>query len=115
MMMLLLCCPDRCAVEFQNMSNVLPRTNQLRSVRSASGRFTSPRNLGHDPQMQHIVQMRSLFQAKPIGLLVVVSSGRCRPSTSTLSTLWSTTVLMGTLILELASRLDAFSGYPFRT
>ena len=64
-------------------------------------------------QTHHLVL--ALLQAKPIGRLVVVSSGRYRPSTSTLSTLSSTTVLMGTLILELASRLDAFSGYPFRT
>ena len=28
---------------------------------------------------------------------------------------WSTTFLKGNLILRLASRLDAFSGYPFRT
>jgi hypothetical protein len=52
---------------------------------------------------------------KPNGPLVLVSSMRCRMSTSSLSTSWSTTNLQGVLILELASRLDAFSGYPFRT
>src|SRR5690606_2712907 len=52
---------------------------------------------------------------KPNGRLVLVSSEHCCSSTPSLSTLWSTTVLQGILILELASRLDAFSGYPFRT
>ena len=53
--------------------------------------------------------------AKPNGLLVPVSSTPCDAFTSGLSTLWSTTNLQGILILWLASRLDAFSGYPFRT
>ena len=35
--------------------------------------------------------------------------------TSRLSTSWSTTTLKGSLILETASRLDAFSAYPDRT
>ena len=57
---------------------------------------------------------------KPHGSLVSVSSMRCRTSTPDLSTLSSSTSLQvacatGYLILEWASRLDAFSGYPFRT
>ena len=92
------------------MSNILARHL---SVHASESFLLKTLDTTH--RSKHITQMRSLYQAKPIGRLVVVSSGRCRPSTSTLSTLWSTTVLMGTLILELASRLDAFSGYPFRT
>ena len=57
---------------------------------------------------------------KPHGSLVSVSSMCCHTSTSDLSTLSSSTSLQvafatGYLILEGASRLDAFSGYPFRT
>ena len=47
--------------------------------------------------------------------LVTVSSMRCRTSTSALSTLYSPRGLTGYLILRGASRLDAFSVYPFRT
>ena len=47
--------------------------------------------------------------------LVTVSSVRCRTSTSALSTLYSPRGLTGYLILRGASRLDAFSVYPFRT
>ena len=46
--------------------------------------------------------------------LVPVSCARCRASTSGLSTWWSSTALQGELVLRLVSRLDAFSGYPFR-
>jgi hypothetical protein len=46
--------------------------------------------------------------------LVPVSCTRCRAFTSGLSTWWSSTALQGELVLRLVSRLDAFSGYPFR-
>ena len=53
------------------------------------------------------------------GLLVLVSSTPHRASTSSLSTRSSTSALQdlrqGELILRQASRLDAFSGYPFHT
>jgi hypothetical protein len=52
---------------------------------------------------------------KPIERLVLVSFMRYRTSTPSLSTWWSSTVLKGELVLRWASRLDAFSGYPFRT
>src|SRR5690242_18016012 len=59
-----------------------------------------------------------LWQA--LGLLVPVNSTPHRASISGLSTQSSTGSLthakvVGDLILERASRLDAFSGYPFRT
>jgi hypothetical protein len=59
-------------------------------------------------------------KAKPLGLLVPVSYTRCRASTSGLSTQsssWGPYLVNpeGDLILRRASRLDAFSGYPFRT
>ena len=59
-------------------------------------------------------------EAKPLGLLVPVSSTRCHASTSGLSTQSSSwgpyrVNPEGDLILRRASRLDAFSGYPFRT
>ena len=56
---------------------------------------------------------------KTHGLLVLVSSTPHRASTSSLSTRSSTSALQdlrqGELILRQASRLDAFSGYPFHT
>ena len=52
---------------------------------------------------------------KPIEQLVPVSYTHYCASTPGLSTWWSTTALMGELVLRQASRLDAFSGYPFRT
>ena len=60
------------------------------------------------------------YEAKPLGLLVPVSSTRCRASTSGLSTQsssWGPYLVNPErdLILRRASRLDAFSGYPFRT
>jgi len=39
----------------------------------------------------------------------------CCTSTSGLSTSWSSRVLQGEFISRRVSRLDAFSGYPFRT
>ena len=58
--------------------------------------------------------------AKPLGLLVPVSCTCCHASTSGLSTQSSSwgpyrVNPEGDLILRRASRLDAFSGYPFRT
>ena len=60
------------------------------------------------------------IMAKPHGLLVPVSSMRYRISTSGLSTQsssWGPYQVnpVRVLILERVSRLDAFSGYPFRT
>jgi hypothetical protein len=55
------------------------------------------------------------FGIKPLEPLVPVSFTRCRASTPGLSTWWSTTALRRDLVLRGASRLDAFSGYPFRT
>jgi hypothetical protein len=65
-------------------------------------------------------QTKSRSRAKPLGLLVPVSSTRCRASTSGLSTQsssWGPYQVNpeGDLILRRASRLDAFSGYPFQT
>ena len=59
-------------------------------------------------------------EAKPLGLLVPVSCTRYRASTSGLSTQsssWGPYQVNpeGVLILKRASRLDAFSGYPFQT
>ena len=68
--------------------------------------------------------MRDLFNVyvcgQALGLLVPVNSTPHRASIPGLSTPWSLggltlTKEMGDLILERASRLDAFSGYPFRT
>ena len=52
---------------------------------------------------------------KPIEQLVLVSFTCCHASTPSLSTWWSSTALERNLVLRGASRLDAFSGYPFRT
>jgi hypothetical protein len=63
---------------------------------------------------------RLRVEAKPLGLLVPVSYTRYRASTSGLSTQsssWGPYQVNpeGVLILKRASRLDAFSGYPFQT
>ena len=55
------------------------------------------------------------LQIKPLEGLVPVSFMRYRTSTPGLSTWWSSTPLKGELVSREASRLDAFSGYPFRT
>ena len=63
--------------------------------------------------------MEDFSRNKTHGLLVLVSSTPHRASTSSLSTRSSTSALQdlrqGELILRQASRLDAFSGYPFHT
>ena len=52
---------------------------------------------------------------KPIERLVPVSFTCCHASTPGLSTWWSSTALRRDLVSRGAPRLDAFSGYPFRT
>ena len=52
---------------------------------------------------------------EPIERLVPVSSAHCCAYTPGLSTWWSSTALKGDLVSREVSRLDAFSGYPFRT
>ena len=52
---------------------------------------------------------------KPIERLVPVSFTHYCASTPGLSTWWSSTVLKRILVSRGASRLDAFSSYPFRT
>ena len=63
--------------------------------------------------------MEGFSRNKTHGLLVLVSSTPHRASPSSLSTRSSTSALpdlrQGELILRQASRLDAFSGYPFHT
>ena len=80
----------------------------------------------HTELRQPTVKLQSNFQCEHRSLfgqaldrLVTVSSTRYRASTSALSTLYSsrdlTSLWKGYLILRGASRLDAFSVYPFRT
>jgi hypothetical protein len=74
--------------------------------------------VSREPHSGREAQLR--VEAKPLGLLVPVSYTRCRASTSGLSTQsssWGPYLVNpeGDLILRRASRLDAFSGYPFRT
>ena len=52
---------------------------------------------------------------KPIERLVPISFTHYCASTLGLSTWWSPTVLKRILVLRGASRLDAYSSYPFRT
>ena len=93
----------------------------LRTARFARGSGLFP---GHMPRRnfrRNIIdrEWKEEFGDKSHGLLVLVSSTPHGASTSSLSTWWSTTALQdlrqGELILRQASRLDAFSGYPFRT
>ena len=82
-----------------------PRTNLLES-RSSRFRFA-------------FIQPSFSAFGQALDRLVTVSSTRYRASTSALSTLYSsrdlTSLWKGYLILRGASRLDAFSVYPFRT
>src|SRR5260364_381332 len=60
------------------------------------------------------------YRVKPHGQLVLISFTHYCASTPSLSTSWSRTALQdtfmsGSLILRRVSRLDAFSGYLFRT
>ena len=78
-------------------------------------RFVTMRSLS--PGMPHAAVGAWWIAPRP---LVPVSSTPRGASTSGLSTTCSAWGLQdprihGTLILEQASRLDAFSGYPFRT
>ena len=70
------------------------------------------------PSKLHTDYFPSCF-GQALDRLVTVSSTRYRASTSALSTLYSsrdlTHLCEGYLILRGASRLDAFSVYPFRT
>ena len=81
-----------------------------------------PRNAATQPRChcQNLeTGMEGFSRNKTHGLLVLVSSTPHRASTSSLSTRSSTSALQdlrqGELILRQASRLDAFSGYPFHT
>src|ERR1019366_4611577 len=83
-------------------------------TRPAPTRPTAPR----EPHSGRTHNLR--VEAKPLGLLVPVSYTRHRASTSGLSTQSSSwgpyrVNPEGDLILRRASRLDAFSGYPFQT
>ena len=71
----------------------------------------------HSGRVAHAVEG---FCNQVVGLLVPVSFTPYGASTSGLSTQWSsweplTPMGHGNLILKRASRLDAFSGYHFRT
>ena len=76
---------------------------------------------GHQRNLANILIKEEGFfsKNKTHGLLVPVSSTPHGASTSGLSTRSSTSALQdlrqGELILRQASRLDAFSGYPFHT
>ena len=59
--------------------------------------------------------LRTVAVFKPIEPLVPVSYTHYCASTPGLSTWSSSTALKGELVSRWASRLDAFSGYPFRT
>ena len=69
---------------------------------------------------EHRYFLRKEVVSKSLGLLVPVNSTPCGASISGLSTQCSAGGLTpltgeGVLILRQVSRLDAFSGYPFRT
>ena len=85
------------------------------------------RSVGRDRMLRHASPRASRgatrawgYRIKPHGQLVPVSLRPHSPSTSGLSTGWSIPTLQGGyppghLISRRASRLDAFSGYRFRT
>ena len=70
---------------------------------SSAGLYQTPSN------------MSRLLKIKPIERLGPVSFTCYHASTPGLTTWWSSTALKGNPVSREASRLDAFSGYPFRT
>ena len=109
---------------------VLVRNSVASRVRSDSPRPAARhfgRSVGRDRILRHASPRASRratrawgYRIKPHGQLVPVSSRPHSPSTSGLSTGWSIPTLQGGyppghLISRRASRLDAFSGYRFRT
>ena len=72
-------------------------------------------HLGRKPGSTNNRWILIMKAIKPIERLVLVSYTHCCAYTSSLSTWWSSTALKGELVSRWASRLDAFSGYPFRT
>ena len=84
---------------------------------SRSAKITRPAKGGVKSGL-HISTSRwalTMKAIKPIERLVLVSYTHCCASTPSLSTWWSSTALKGELVSRWVSRLDAFSGYPFRT
>ena len=76
--------------------------------------------VSREPHSGREAKFMSVLWCQALGLLVPVSCTPCGASTSGLSTQSSgwgpyPLVVVGGLVLRGASRLDAFSGYPFRT
>ena len=95
-----------------------PAPTYFRGRPGSNTNHTAPPGHGLCAQGHTVDANNMLWQA--LGLLVPVNSTPHRASISGLSTQSSTGSLthakvVGDLILERASRLDAFSGYPFRT
>src|SRR3990170_8558238 len=83
---------------------------------SRSAKITRPAKGGVKSGLTScLCQALTMRAIKPIERLVLVSYTHCCASTSSLSTWWSSTALKGELVSRWVSRLDAFSGYPFRT
>ena len=80
-----------------------------------SGRDAARRAQGARSAAAHQRWALTMRAIKPIERLVLVSYTHCCASIPSLSTWWSSTALKGELVSRWASRLDAFSGYPFRT
>ncbi len=79
-----------------------------------------PDRISGTAQWTRVSSQQRLCVCQVLGLLVPVSFTHCCASTSGLSTQsssWGPYPVdpVGDLILKQASRLDAFSGYPFRT
>ena len=87
-----------------------PPTN-IRQHPTTHGWAVSCQTLNNEREHTHHTEKHVLL----FGLLVPVTSTHYCASRSGLSTPSSTGDLKRNLILEQASRLDAFSGYPFRT
>ena len=85
---------------------------------SRSAKITRPAKGGVKSGLHvsaHRDEALTMKAIKPIERLVLVSYTHCCASTPSLSTWWSSTALKGELVSRWVSRLDAFSGYPFRT
>src|SRR5262249_2867601 len=102
---------------------VLPPLNRRRERESDCANLKAPVRLLRPTLActpQAISLRREIMMVKPHGRLVPVSSTHCCASTPGLSPrglqgAFSGPKPEGNLILRLASRLDAFSGYPFPT
>ena len=115
--------PEGFVAKFDQITPSKPgnsRTVVLNSLFRCHGELTTIQRTGMTVLQSLQISNRVNLMVKPHDRLVLVSSMRCRTSTPSLSTWWSSRGLQdpcgsGYLISGRVSRLYAFSAYPIRT